>query len=904
MNRIMITMLFLGLILMLAAVPVSQDQARSAAEYELEIEGMRDVRIDRLFEMPGSNGETVAYVFHLEPAGFVIVSTDTDLYPVTGVSFRNPFSEDPNPANPGYHFVRGDMELRLAARSQTASRVILSNNELWEKYLNRDASLLQNRDRTIYPPPGTTNTGGWVDTQWNQSAPYNMYCPLDPQYGGRSVTGCVATTLAQILHYHHFIGDASFDNSDDYVSSLTSPSIIIDNDHASLDFPSFPELNVMLDELRDAYNTNEYLTNSMKGALNFAAGVSVSMHYSNAGSGSSTTALRIALLNKFDYDSAEYYNGNNPQLYNHMSQDMIAARPVALGIEGTTVEYGHEIVADGWNDGNNRFHLNMGWGGNSDGWYNLPQGMPAGFNIVDDAVLNIEGGPVPVDYTGYVIMPDGSSPEGTLITMEGVIEYEAVCGADGTFTIPAMWEGDYHVTAYLNDDEGFYYYEDDVPVNEVDCFIYFEMVHFETLGGVVTASGTFGSGSIGLYQDNILMAEGTFTADGVVSIPAVLPGVYHAIASSGNWIGESDVSISMDQMEVNVTMDSYPGDLRMGWASYADGIYQLNASSISMGVRYLSEDLTAFAGDYICGVRFKSPIDESDGTIAVQVWKGDNLISERGLTGYEEGEWIDAPMGIYVPVDPASDFTIGYHIGTTTGQLAWHDEGPRVSGRGAWYHTTTWHELPAADNDFNLCIEPVFATQVYGTITGTVLMDGGFGDLREAVISAGQPVSVVHPVRDDTFNAHWTMKIKPGTMYDAGIALKHYTTDTIEGIEVTSGQTVDAGQFVITWTNTGADDTDDAPFATNRLYGNYPNPFNPVTTIRFELAEPGIARVDIYDIRGRRVRRMHVDAKETGIQQIVWHGRDDHGVELSSGVYLYRIQSDTWSDTGRMVYMK
>ncbi len=50
---------------------------------------------------------------------------------------------------------------------------------------------------------------------------------------------------------------------------------------------------------------------------------------------------------------------------------------------------GHAIVCDGYNDTTEKFHLNMGWNGNSDGWYSLPSGMPSGYNAVKGYVYNL-----------------------------------------------------------------------------------------------------------------------------------------------------------------------------------------------------------------------------------------------------------------------------------------------------------------------------------------------------------------------------------------------------------------------------------------------------------------------------------------------------------------------------------
>jgi hypothetical protein len=76
---------------------------------------------------------------------------------------------------------------------------------------------------------------------------------------------------------------------------------------------------------------------------------------------------------------------------------------------------------------------------------------------------------------------------------------------------------------------------------------------------------------------------------------------------------------------------------------------------------------------------------------------------------------------------------------------------------------------------------------------------------------------------------------------------------------------------------------------------NSPNPFNPVTTIRYSLAEKGRARIVVYDVDGRRVRVL-VDAEcEAGPHSITWDGRNDRGQSLASGVYFIRYSAGTES---------
>ncbi len=88
------------------------------------------------------------------------------------------------------------------------------------------------------------------------------------------------------------------------------------------------------------------------------------------------------------------------------------------------------------------------------------------------------------------------------------------------------------------------------------------------------------------------------------------------------------------------------------------------------------------------------------------------------------------------------------------------------------------------------------------------------------------------------------------------------------------------------------------------LTGLVPNPFNPSTEIRYAVDQPGEVRLDIYDVRGRRVRELVAYHTDAGRFSLNWNGRDDRGRSVASGVYLVRWQSAGKSDTRRAVLIR
>ena len=85
------------------------------------------------------------------------------------------------------------------------------------------------------------------------------------------------------------------------------------------------------------------------------------------------------------------------------------------------------------------------------------------------------------------------------------------------------------------------------------------------------------------------------------------------------------------------------------------------------------------------------------------------------------------------------------------------------------------------------------------------------------------------------------------------------------------------------------------------LHSNYPNPFNPTTTIRYELAAPGEVILTVYNVLGQRINQLVNTAQTAGVYEVAWDGRDAAGQTAASGVYLYRLSVDGRQSQSRMM---
>ncbi len=102
----------------------------------------------------------------------------------------------------------------------------------------------------------------------------------------------------------------------------------------------------------------------------------------------------------------------------------------------------------------------------------------------------------------------------------------------------------------------------------------------------------------------------------------------------------------------------------------------------------------------------------------------------------------------------------------------------------------------------------------------------------------------------------------------------------------------------------GIDESGGVP-AVTALQGNYPNPFNPKTTIRFSLAERAAVDLSIYSVTGRRVRSLAIgESMDAGVHEFEWDGLNERGTRAATGVYFARLVAGRETFTRKMVLLK
>jgi hypothetical protein len=94
------------------------------------------------------------------------------------------------------------------------------------------------------------------------------------------------------------------------------------------------------------------------------------------------------------------------------------------------------------------------------------------------------------------------------------------------------------------------------------------------------------------------------------------------------------------------------------------------------------------------------------------------------------------------------------------------------------------------------------------------------------------------------------------------------------------------------------------PVFTNELVGNYPNPFNPTTTILYNMQQEGAVNIDIFNIRGQKVKTLVNEHQDAGNHYAVWNGEDDSGSSVGSGIFFYKMRAGKFTSTKKMILMK
>jgi hypothetical protein len=401
-------------------------------------------------------GADLYFVVSLNPSGFVIVPADDLVEPI--IAFLPEGTFDPSPLNPLGALVSQDVPGRVLSAKETEAQSLTTEalpqnlqdrQSKWNLLKNRGAAP-ENLNSSSSQDYGVSvisdvRVAPLVQSKWDQYNVGSTYCYnyFTPNH---DYCGCVATAMSQLMRFWQHptsgVGTTSFPitinvtDSLGHILSTTSRSESLRGGNGTggpynwgNSMPLVPSSSTT-DDQRQAI-----------GALTHDAGVSVNMIYSNTGSGADTNEAADAFRSVFMYSNAKkgYNSGSNlppTQRDNMVNPNLDAGYPIIFGITGAG---GHAIVCDGYGYtiGTEYHHLNMGWSGYDDAWYNLPNINTTNytFTSVYKCIYNVY-----VTGSGEII--SGRTLTSTNLPISGVT-ITATRSAGGTYTATTNPQGIY-----------------------------------------------------------------------------------------------------------------------------------------------------------------------------------------------------------------------------------------------------------------------------------------------------------------------------------------------------------------------------------------------------------------------------------------------------------------------------
>lgn len=297
--------------------------------------------------------------------GFALIAADDCVRPVLGYSLSGTFPS--GTLAPHVQAWLDAYQLNIRTLCQLGITPGEQTRQEWQMLAN-------SKFRTVRD----TAVGPLMTTQWDQAPRYNQLCPMRTSDSALSVTGCVATAMAQVMKYwnHPAVGRGTHS----YVENdFGSQSARFDTTH--YDWAHMPN--------RLGWNSTEQEINAVA-QLMYHVGIAVDMDYSPESSGAFVAAsasntgisAESALKNFFRYNQALFSayrpNYTDAQWNNLLTTELNASRPVMFS--GTDGHNGHAFVLDGY-DSLGFYHVNWGWGGYCDGYYTFDSLSPSASGI-------------------------------------------------------------------------------------------------------------------------------------------------------------------------------------------------------------------------------------------------------------------------------------------------------------------------------------------------------------------------------------------------------------------------------------------------------------------------------------------------------------------------------------------
>ena len=442
--------LLVGLLLTAAVSlgePVTSRQAEDAAAAWLRMDGRPlgaalGKQVKKVEAHRDTRGKVLCYSVQLEPNGFVIVAGDDAIEPV--IAFSSSGSYDPSSSNPLGALVTKDLSLRITEHVGDREGGIRDGPKAVTKW----RTLLAQASPSETPAYGIgAITDPRVDpiltSTWGQgtvsgNATFNYYTPPGPDAEADNYpAGCLATAMAQIMRYHQYpsagVGTPSFSIKVDGIPETRSlrGGDGLGGSYYWTDMP-----------LNPGSSTSETERQAI-GAICYDAGVAVEMSYTETSSGAYLLDAWLALKNTFGYSTVESEYLHGSEFDSAVNSSLNAGYPVLFGISNWDTGNKHAVVCDGYgyNASTIYHHLNMGWNGSQNVWYNLPNiSSSPSYDGVDGVIYNTYKTSTGEIISGRVTDDIGAPVAGVCVTAQatGVGVYQVFTNARGIYALDEL----------------------------------------------------------------------------------------------------------------------------------------------------------------------------------------------------------------------------------------------------------------------------------------------------------------------------------------------------------------------------------------------------------------------------------------------------------------------------------
>ena len=395
-------------------------------------------RVWRVETFAGDDGLPIYYIVYLDPLGFVIVPADDLVEPI--VAFTDGLVFDPSSQTPLGDLVTQDLTSRIkAARASQDQMQLLGVSEAqskWYQLINLAKTSADDFTFMGLSSVSDVRVSPLIKSKWSQSDVCDEYC-YNYYTPNHYVCGCVATAMAQLMRYNLYpklgVGQLYFVIE---IDGVRRSAYLRGGDGAGGPY-SWPSTILV-----PGCSTTDAQRSAI-GAICYDAGVSISTSYESTGSAASILDVKKALTTTFRYANAVtgYSEGRaiGSGLQEMINPNLDAQCPVIIGIIASSSSTGHAVLVDGYgyNASTLYHHLNMGWSGMDDVWYNLPDVLE--YNTVRACIYNVFVDDTGEIISGRILDPQGDPIESATVVAEGSGgPYTADTNAKGIYALVGL----------------------------------------------------------------------------------------------------------------------------------------------------------------------------------------------------------------------------------------------------------------------------------------------------------------------------------------------------------------------------------------------------------------------------------------------------------------------------------